>query len=219
MNKSNKLMAVLMTAILGSALFLTGCGEKPVAADVTAKALYNFYALGDSADIENIGLTKDEVNQKLEDGKSSSQSEIRTEFEASGLSISNEDIDIIYNAQLEAQKRLTVTTEIVSEDADKATVKVATNYVNINTVISKAQEDAVNEITTKGISSETEAVKIFLNKYIEGLKAFQPSTEIKEATFEFEKKTYNVNGKNKEIYAPVNMDEFYLAIANMAIGQ
>lgn len=166
MNKSKKLLAVLMTAIVGTTLLLTGCGEKPVAADVTAKAFYNLFILGDSTEIEKIALTKDEVKQTLDTLKNEMQGTYRTEFGNGGLTISNEDLDAIYNAQMEALNKLTVITEIVSEDGDKATVKVSTNYVDINMVILKAQDDAVKEITEKSISTETEAVKLFIKKFI-----------------------------------------------------
>lgn len=222
MKKSKKLIAVLMTAILGSAIFLTGCGEKPVAADVTVKAFYNLYLLGDSSEIEKIALTKDEVTQVLDKLKTESQSATRNNLLSVGTP-TTEQLDAIYNAQMESLKKLTVTTEIVSEDEDNATVKLRTTYIDQLGIDKKAAIDAANEVNAMGLANLTEwnnkLLEVYTNKLVEGLKAAQPSTETKEDTFECEKKTYEVNNKNKDIFAPKDMVAFGESVAKMATNQ
>jgi len=223
MKRSKKLIAVLMTSILGSALFLTGCGEKPETADVTVKSFYNLYILGDSTDIEKIALTKDDVNQKLEEVKSLTESEIKSNFVAGGLSISDDQLDTIYNAEMEALKKLTVTTEIVPEDKDKATVKLTTTYLDITAIDNKAAKETGDEVNAISLTNQSELdnkiVEVYVNKLIEGFKAAQPSAETKDETFECEKKTYAVDGKNKDIYAPVDMERFNTDINKMVTNQ
>ncbi|PRR84058.1 hypothetical protein [Clostridium vincentii] len=223
MKKSKKLITVLMTAILGSALFLTGCAGKPAAADVTVKAFYNLYILGDSTDIEKIALTKEEVAEKFEEVKTLTQSEIKANFAAGGLSISDDQLDAIYNSEMEALKKLTVTTEIVSEDDEKATVKLTTTYFDITAIDIKAATETSDEVSAMQLTSQSELdnkiVEIYSNKLVEGFKSAEPSTETKEEYFECVKTTYSVNGKNKDIYTPEDMEKFTTDINMMVTNQ
>ncbi|PRR84059.1 DUF5105 domain-containing protein [Clostridium vincentii] len=223
MKKSKKLMAVLMTAILGSALLLTGCGGKIATADVTAKAFYNLYILGDSTEIEKIALTNDESNQILDKLKSTSQDATKNLITSGGLQISDEQLDSIYNAEMEALKKLTVTTEIVSAEKDNATIKLTTTYIDLLTIDTKAAEEAANEANAMSLTDQTELnnkiVELYVNNLIEGFKAAQPSIETKEATFECQKQVYIVDGKNKDVWFPVDMETFGGNIAKMATNQ
>jgi len=220
MIKSKKLMSVLMTAILGSALFLTGCGEKTAAADVTVKAFYNLYITGDSTEIEKIALTKDEVTQVNNKLKTESEAATKKNVTNSGYKISDAQLELIYNAQREALKKLTVTTELVSEDGDNATVKLTTTYIDMKTIDTKAAEDAYTEVKAMQLTSVSEAntkfIESYANKLAEGLKAAPQSTETKEDTFVCEKKTYDVDGKNKDIFTPKDMESFGRSVAKMA---
>jgi len=224
MRKSKKLIAVLITAILGSAVLLTGCAQKPVKADVAVEAFYNLYILGNSSEIEKIALTKDEVTKVYDLLKSTSEAATKKNVTSQPpyLQISNDQLDTIYNAQMEALKKLTVTTEIVSEDGDNATVKLTTTYVDMTAIDTKAGTDAGVEVLAMGLTNQAELykkiVEVYTSKLSEGLKAAVPSTDTKETTFECSKKTYAVDGKNKDIYAPVDMEAFGAKVATMATG-
>ena len=223
MIKSKKLIVVLTTSIVGAALFLTGCGEKPATADVTAKAFYNLYILGDSTEIEKIALTKDQSTQILDKLKSTSEAETENIIKSKGFQITTDELDAIYNAEMEALKKLTVTTEIVSEDKDKATIKLTTAYVDTTAIYNKALEGAKNEASAMGLTKQPElnnkVVELYKNKIIEGFKVAQPSTEIKESTFECQKQAFPVNGESKDLWFPVDMEKFGADINKMATNQ
>lgn len=223
MKKSKKLIAALMTSVLGATLFLTGCGESSETADVTAKAFYNLYILGDSTEIEKIALTKDESTQILDRLKSTREDAIQEVITSKGFQITTDQLDDIYDAGMEALKKLTVTTEIVSEDKDKATVKLTTTYLDMVAIDAKSAEEAENEVNEMGLTDQTEwnnkYIEIYANKLVEEFKIVEPSTETKEATFECQKQVYPVDGKKKDVWFPVEMETFIANITKMATTQ
>lgn len=213
-----KNLLCLMT-ILCFSFALVGCKNNAIPADQTAKALYNLYVLSNGDECKNIGLSDEEIQLILDKQKSQSIQGTRLNFTRGGLTVTNEELNEIYNAQVEALKKLTPTVTIESEDKDKTVVKLSTTYVNFTEADENAVSASVEEAQNNGITSKSDISKIYIEKLINNLKSLEPSSDSKESTFEFAKQTINVDGKTKEAWLPANMADFGKSLSTLILGQ
>lgn len=218
MKKVLKVPMLLVVILVSSALFLVGCGEKAAPADQTAKALYNLVVLQDGNDAKNLWLTDAQVTKVLDEQKKSSMDATKASFVESGLSVSDKQLEDIYNAQTVALKKLVPEITLVSEEDDVAKVKVASSYIDIAKTHMEAAEEAVKEIE-KVNADKTKAVEIYTSKIIQKFQNVEPSKEKKEFTSEFKKEDIDVNGEAKEMWLPKDIDSFSTNLGKLIAGQ
>ncbi len=204
-----KSIAVIMLMALGI-FVLAGCGSKTVPAEETAKALYDLYVLQKTDGAKSIGLTDEEIKKSLDAQKSSSINATRSNFISGGLSISNEKLEEIYAAQTEALKKLSSKIEIVSSDKDVTKVKISTSYLDFVGADTRAAEAALKETNDKKKLAE-----IYPNKIIEEFKKIQPSSELKEKTFDFKKENLKVSDGTKQAWIPSDITGFATELGKM----
>ena len=193
-------------------MLLTGCGRELVKGDVSGKAYYNLVIHGDSTEMTSIGLSEEESKTILDKRKTELVAATKSTFTKSSLKVSDADIDRIVEAELNLLKKLTGTAEVVSEDGDTQTVKISTNYVDIDEIDNRAATETVTEVTNLQLTSQSEieakVVEVYINKLVEYLNQAQISTDSHETSFTFKKELLDCNGKVKEVYNPEDPQAF-----------
>ncbi|WP_346847090.1 MULTISPECIES: hypothetical protein [unclassified Clostridium] len=210
------ILCIVMLLSLSS-IFL-GCSKKTIPIEQTAKAFYDLVILQDSAEFEKLGVTNDEITSMAEIQKKSMNEVTKAGFVQAGLPITDEQLDQIYNVQIEALRKLKPTIEVVSSDKEISQVKISTTYVNMVEASTKAGDDTISEVQSKQISDMTKVSEIFIKKIIENINALTPSTDVKSTTFEFEKVKMNFGKKTEEVWVPKDSISFGNDLANMCIG-
>lgn len=214
-----KKFLLCLTTIICFSFALVGCKSNTIPADQTAKALYNLYILSNGDECKNIGLSDEDIQLVFDTQKAQSIKATRLNFTRGGLPITDSELEEIYNAQVEALKKLTPTFTIESEDKDKTIVKISTTYVKFTEADQKAADEAVEEAKNSGKTSKSDISKIYIEKLINNLKSIEPSSDSKENTFEFTKQNVNVDGKTKEVWLPENMVDFGKSLSTVVLGQ
>jgi hypothetical protein len=210
------ILCIVMLLSLSS-IFL-GCSKKTIPIEQTTKAFYDLVILQDSTEFEKLGATNEEITSFAETQKKSMNEAIKEGFEQAGLSITDEQLDEIYKAQIEALRKLKPTIEVVSSDKEVSQVKISTTYVNIVEASNKASDDTISEVQSKQISDMEKISEIFIKKIIEYISALTPSTDVKSNTFEFEKVIMDFGNKTEEVWAPKDSTSFGDDLVDMCIG-
>lgn len=161
-----------------------------VSLEKSAKLLAQYYVKHDESALRKLGASSETAKEGIETEKAERKKEIQSSFARSGVEASDEQLEKIYEAQMEAIKKVTITTDIVSEEEDTAEVKISMNYIDVESIDEKAAEEAFKDIE-EGQSNSDKLKKECLEKYVDnlvkGLEEAKPSTEKNEAIFTFEK--------------------------------
>mgnify|MGYP002515171624 CR=1 FL=1 len=161
-----------------------------VSLEKSAKLLAQYYVKHDESALRKLGASSETAKEGIETEKAERKKEIQSSFARSGVEASDEQLEKIYEAQMEALKKVTITTDIVSEEEDTAEVKISMNYIDVESIDEKAAEEAFKDIE-EGQSNSDKLKKECLEKYVDnlvkGLEEAKPSTEKNEAIFTFEK--------------------------------
>lgn len=193
-------------------MLLAGCGRELVKGDVSGKAYYDLVIHGDSTEMTSIGLSEEESKTILDKRKTELVAATKSTFTKSSLKVSDADINRIVEAELNVLKKLNGTAEVVSEDGDTQTVKISTNYVDIDEIANRASTETVTEVTNLQLTSESEieakVIEVYINKLVEYLNQAQVSTDSHETSFTFNKELVDCNGKVKQVYTPEDPQAF-----------
>lgn len=191
--KSNKKIISILTTLLcvGILLTATGCGKpKPSAAD-SGKFFFNFLIKHDKTDIAEFGITEDQANNIIKTEKDSTKNQTRMNVLKAGMTVSEEQLDAITEAQYNALKLLDATVESSSENGNEATITITTPYIDFSAIDNKAANDAQESVKALGLTNPKEAIDKFTEQYVEnliaGLKDAKPSSETNEGTYKFKK--------------------------------
>lgn len=161
-----------------------------VSLEKSAKLLAQYYVKHDESALRKLGASSETAKEGIETEKAERKKEIQSSFARSGVEASDEQLEKIYKAQMEALKKVTITTDIVSEEEDTAEVKISMNYIDVESIDEKAAEEAFKDIE-EGQGNSDKLKKECLEKYVDnlvkGLEEAKPSTEKNEAIFTFEK--------------------------------
>jgi len=98
------ILCIVMLLSLSS-IFL-GCSKKTIPIDQTAKAFYDLVILQDSTEFEKLGVPNEEIISTAEIQKKSMNEATKAGFVQAGLPITDEQLDQIYNVQIEALRKL-----------------------------------------------------------------------------------------------------------------
>ena len=218
MKISKKLIMVLVSMLM-LVTMIAGCGQKIEPPELVAEAYYDLIVYGDTSKLETMGFAADDVNTIKEQRESQVKTTIKNTFSVSGLKISDEQLNKVMQAQLDAMKKVTCTVEPVSSDKETAVVTLKTNYVSITEVDQKAAEDAIAEVQAMNLTTQQEvldkATELYINKLIEALNNIQPSTETVEKNVTLKLQVFDVSGKTKKMWSPENPVTFGNDIGTM----
>lgn len=214
MKKGRKSLLLSLVLIVIS-IMVIGCSSKPkVAADETAKILFDFYIKGDQESLEKIKLSKEQIEEIAKIQKDETMKTIKNNFAVAGLKVSDAQVNEIYTARASALKKLSAETEIVSENDESADVKLKTTYINEIALDEKAATNAIQEVEKLNITNQEEILNKLTEVYIKNLineyKNVQPSSDLKEQTFKFEIK--------EKTWLPQDIETFSLGIVKLVLG-
>ena len=218
MNKLKKIATLLLTTFMLS-IAMVGCGEKIESPELVTESYYDLIVYGDTSKLESMGLGSDDVDTLKEEIQTQLKTQTKNNFTASGLKITDEQLENVVNAQKEAMKKISCTVEPVSSDKQTAVVTLKTNYLNITEADEKAANEAVKEAQSMGITSQKEllekATELYINKLIDACKNIEPSSETVEKNMTLKLQSFDVNGKAKKMWAPENPVTFGNDIGTM----
>lgn len=161
-----------------------------VSLEKSAKLLAEYYVKHDESALRKLGASSETAKEGIETEKAERKKDIQSSFARAGVEASDEQLEKIYKAQMEAIKKVTITTDTVSEEGDTAEIKISMNYIDVEAIDEAAAEEAFKDIE-EGQKSSDELKKECLEKYVDnivkGLEEAKPSTEKNEAIFTFEK--------------------------------
>ena len=215
-NINHRILCISMLLVF--TLTFLGCSKKEISAEQTAKAFYDLSILQDNTGFQNLGVADDALTQLAEVQKKAMKDATKANFIQADLPITDEQLESIYQSEIEALKKLSSTIEVVSSDKEVSQVKISTPYVDMIGADTKAAEDTVTEVLNNQISDKAKISELYINKLIENVKALTPSTEVKENTFEFEKVKMELNKKVQEVWVPKEPLSFGATLGNMCVG-
>ncbi|MFL0252070.1 DUF5105 domain-containing protein [Clostridium neuense] len=187
---------------------LIGCKPK-VAADESAKILADFAIKNNSSEISKLGDTKSDIYLSMEKQKNEFKKGFKESFEkSSGMTIDDEKVDEFYKAYVNAMKKITITTNKISENGKTAKVNVKVTYIDLKSIVFAGVNKMLDlENSGKG---ESELVDDYMDNIVKGLKDAKPSTKTKEATFNFIIKD--------NIWIPEDAHGYFKKISDLSLG-
>ncbi|MDR5587784.1 MULTISPECIES: DUF5105 domain-containing protein [Clostridium] len=215
MKNFKKLITVLLSTLM-LVTMIAGCGKKTETPEKFAEAFHHLTIYGDTSALTSLGLNDEEANTLNTQLEQTFKDAIKNNLNSAGLSFTDDNINNIFEAQLNAQKRTTCTIEPVSSDAETAVVKIKTTHVDIVGLDEKAANDAMTEVQNMNITDRKTALnklsELYISKLIENCTGAEPSSDTVENTFAFKKVT---DDKNRKVWVPDNPVTFGNKLATM----
>lgn len=214
MKKKKSIILMLVTVLLFS-FAVIGCGDK-ITPKESAQILWDVKLKGDVSGIEKLG-GKDGDGQKLLDASKKSEMQLlKTNLTSSGLKATDEQLELVYNALMEACAKNTVTIEETSKSGDSAEVKIKCTYIDETAMDQKAADDAVKAAQGLGITNQSELLKKVTELYIENLVNEFKNAEVSSDTVE---KTFTFKKDKSGYWMPDSPSDFIVNISKMATNQ
>lgn len=228
MKRLKKRLAVLIAAVIGLSVLLTGCQSKSASADQTVNALFDLVMKENAAPMKDLlgFASEDDVRSSLlaKDYVGSFDT-LKGELEGSGVDFTEDQTKAINDALNGLMDKMTCTTEIQSKTNDKATVLLKMNGYSsealdqVETDVLEDMEANMDPEVLKAIQAgDQEAAEKMMsdvmNQYIIKIGEIEPSTETTEITVKCEKQRVNVSGKDKIEWMPSDLDKFVSDIDN-----
>lgn len=218
MKKITKILSILIISILSMSI-MSGCGAKVEPPESVAQGFFDMIVYNDTTKIQSIGISDDEISPLKDFMKKSIKDGTKNTFKMSGISIEDDDLDKIAEAQLNAMKKIKATITTESSDKQTAIVKIKTNYLKLTEVDEKAGNEALTEIQSMGSTDKKELEKVFVDKYttklVESLTSVEPVDDTVEKSFSFTMKKVDVGGKTIDMWVPDNPTTLGKDIATM----
>lgn len=217
MKKVTKILAILLISIL-SLTVMTGCG-KVDPPETVAQGFFELITYNDTTKLESLGVSAEEFAPVKDFMKQAIKDNTKNNFKMAGLSITEEDLNAITEAQLNALKKVKATFTTESSDKQTAVVKIKTNYIKLTEVDEKAANDALQEIQAMGLTDRQQILDACTEKYtaklIEGLNSLEPVEDTIEKSFSFTMQKVDIGGKTKKMWVPENPTTLGKDIATM----
>lgn len=213
MRNFKKMLIVYLTLCL---FFAVGCSAKEkVTPDMTATSMFDFFIKGDKEAIAKINVPNEEIDASAKIQKDTTISLVKNNLKSSGIEVKEEKLEELYNVRAEALKKLTCTSEIISQAEDSAEVRIKSTYIDEVAIDNKAADDALETVKQMGLTDQKEAINKVGDEYVKnlinGYQSASPSQDTKEKIFKFTKKD--------KIWLPQSMVEFGNGIGLLAAGQ
>ncbi|AOR23597.1 DUF5105 domain-containing protein [Clostridium taeniosporum] len=215
MKNFKKLITVILSTLM-LVTMITGCGKKVAPPEDFAKAFYEMVIYGESDTLKTLGIKDEEASTLKTQYEKTIKDAIKNNLNAASLSFTDDQINSIYNAQINAQKKATCTVETVSSDKKTAVVKIKTTHVNTTQLDENAAKEALAEVQKMNITDRKVALaklgELYIQKLIEKCNGAEASSDTVENTFAF-KKIHD--DKGSDAWVPDNPVTFGNQIATM----
>lgn len=206
MKKITKILSMLLISIL-SVVIMTGCG-KIDPPETVAQGFFDLIVYSDTTKLESLGVSAEEFSTVKDFMRQGIKESIRNNFKMAGLSITEENLDAITEAQLNALKKVKATITTESSDKQTAVVKIQTNYLKLTEADEKAANEVLEEVQAMGLTDRQEILNVYSEKYtaklIETLNAIEPVDDTVEKSFSFVIEKVDIDGKSKDMWIPEN---------------
>ena len=176
----------------------------------SAKIITQFYISGDKSGVEELGMSDEEIQEALRKGKEESIKVMKNNVNALVYSVTYDQLEQYYNAIMEASKKLTVRTKLVSQDKNISIVSIKVNNIPFTEISYKASAKAEESLGSSEGNEEDYIdleSKIYMESFVEELKNVEPSEEFYQEEVAFTKAG---NG-----WFPANNDMFAATIDNL----
>lgn len=185
MKKISRVLLIVLT--LG--LMLTGCGDKKpeVSLEQQGKNYFTVFGQYDFTKLDEMGsgsYTKENAEKDFNKTLDETLLSLDSMFNAKATDAQREDLK---NALFGAIKKTTGTVEVVKEEKASGTVKISSNYIDMQVIGPKvlaAVEEALTNEPTLALDTQ-KTYDLFLQKYTQILNECQPSAETQSVEVEF----------------------------------
>lgn len=229
MKQTRRISALLLAVLMAFSLTLTSCGKKEEIADPdkVAVAIYDIVLKDDASALVELFGYADEAEARKDLGIEGSvyddlADQMVTMFSGMGITATTEDAQTFVEAFLTMFKNVTLTATTKSAD-EKAGTAVVT--CTITTFDPNALNDAMNQVIQDIMEDEElltgdEAAlySALLNKVSEAIAGLKPTDKTKDFDVDFVLEKHTVNGKDRQVWMPKDVDGFGTAIGSNAMG-
>lgn len=232
-NLRKSMFVLSLTFALLCSLMLTSCkAEPPAQPDQVAVGMYELFIKDDAAKMcELFGYASEEEARTDLIGEAGELHEsvlegLVVEMQSMGLDMTEEDLKPLLDATMAMLGKLEFTAEVaeIDEKAKTATVTgkidcydpqiVAQKSENIMTDLMASMD--MNLLTTE--EGFMEFMKAYLAEYAAAMHTLEPSGETREFAVPFELAMTEINGKDKEVWLPVDANQFGMDLSTNALG-
>lgn len=229
MKQTRRIPALLLAMLMVFSLTLTSCGTKEEIADPdkVAVAIYDIVLKDDASGIvELFGYASDADARKDLGIEGSVYDDLAEQvvgmFAAQGVTATTEEAQNFVDAFLTMFKNVTLTATTKSAD-EKAGTAVVT--CTVNTFDSSSINDAMNQVVQEIMADEEllagdEAAlySAMLNKMSSAIAELKPTENTKDFDVDFVLEKHNINGKDRQVWMPKDVNAFGSAIGSTAMG-
>lgn len=215
-----KIIALGCTLSLITSFSMIGCGQKIESVDVVAQGYCDLFIKCDSSKLEAVGVPEDQLEKVIDETRTGIKEQTKKAATQARLTLSDEQAESMMDAEFKAFNNLTISTEKVSEEDKKATVKVTTNKIDVMTLDIEAGKETVEEAKAIGSRDKDLLVSSYVGKLVEKLNNAQPSEETTSETFEFKLvEDIDKDGKKFKIWVPSDPEDFGSRLVQMVGGE
>lgn len=241
--KRRKIIALITIMLVSLTTLLTACDNRSIYEKVTSSgiedgtnevsevmeelapeqcvgAYYDYIIKGDSTALKNIGIESNDV-KNISDRREDAKIELQEQFNGTGISFTNEQVDRMVNAEIKVLMKLKNSFEVEEKDDETAIIKVSSTYIDIAKISQLAAASTIAELKGKNIQSEEELYSILPENFISNLEkrldAAVPSKEMKDIQVEFKKTIVNMDNENFNVWKCENETDFSATLLNLVI--
>lgn len=229
MKQTRRIPALLLAMLMLCSLTLTSCGKKEeiAAPDKVAVAIFDIVLKDDPAALVELFGYNDEAEARKDMGIEGSMYDDLAEqmvdmFEAQGITATTEDAQAFVEAFLSMFKNVTFSakTESADEKAGTAVVTCTISTFDPNG-IEEAMGQAMEEIMAdQALLSGDEAAlySALLNKISAAIAELKPTDNTTDFDVDFVLEKHTINGKDRQVWMPKDVNGFGEAIGSNAMG-
>lgn len=176
-----KLRTIILIAIVMCCILLVGC-DKPVEPNEMAQILYQFYIQEDMTNINKLGLTQEEATKLIDSGVANFEKELQESLWGIAgdykIAIDVNEIENTIGARRALEKKLTVQTQMLSKEKDKAQVELKTTYFDEQAIYEMASNKVEEKVSEEEFEDENAFMQAYMDDYIKEIIAAYKSAEI-----------------------------------------
>lgn len=229
MKQVRRIPALLLAMLMLFSLNLTGCGKKEEIADPdkVAVAIFDIVLKDDPTALVELFGYNDEAEARKDMGIEGSVYDDLAEqmvdmFETQGITATTEDAQTFVDAFLTMFKNVTFSATTKSAD-EKAGTAVVT--CTISTFDPDGIENAMGQVMQEIMADqdllagdEAELYSTLLNKISAAIAELKPTDNTTDFDVDFVLEKHTINGKDRQVWMPKDVNGFGEAIGSNALG-
>lgn len=229
MKQVRRIPALLLAMLMLFSLTLTGCGKKEEIADPdkVAVAIFDIVLKDDTSALVELFGYSDEAEARKDMGIEGSvyddlADQMVTMFSGMGVTATTEDAQTFVDAFLTMFKNVTFSAKTKSVD-EKAGTAVVT--CTISTFDPDGIENAMGQVMEEIMADqdllagdEAELYSTLLNKISAAIAELKPTDNTTDFDVNFVLEKHTINGKDRQVWLPEDVNGFGTAIGSNALG-